>query len=92
MLEITKEHIKKLNDADLRILVGKQYESELKNHNLSTNYVLYGGNQRAKDGGTDVKVVVPPAEFATSNSGRVCPTRNNVQKVYQKNRRKDSII
>lgn len=58
MFEITKEDIQKLNDKDLRELVGKLCEAELRKQNIPTMYITYGGNQDASDGGIDVRVSV----------------------------------
>jgi hypothetical protein len=56
MLEITPDDISALNDADLRDLVGRLCEAELRNRGLSTASVRYGGNQDAKDSGIDVRI------------------------------------
>lgn len=56
MLEITKEDIESLNDADLRILIGRLCEADLYALGDSTRHVSYGGKQDEKDGGIDVKV------------------------------------
>ncbi len=56
MFDILKEDIKKLNDTDLRLLIGKLCVAELRRHNLSTSYAEYSGNQDASDGGLDVRV------------------------------------
>lgn len=62
MLEITGEHIQKLNDSDLRSLIGLLSEAELKSQNIPAAGVKWGGDQRAADGGIDVKVEIltPP--------------------------------
>ena len=56
MFDILKEDIKRLNDTDLRLLIGKLCVAELRRHNLSTSYAEYSGNQDASDGGLDVRV------------------------------------
>lgn len=56
MLEITGSHIKELNDTDLRELVGRLCEADLRSEGLQTNAVTWGGHQNAKDGGIDVRV------------------------------------
>jgi len=56
MLELTGAHIASLNDDDLRTLVGRLCEAELRSHGLSTAAVTWGGNQNAPDGGIDVRV------------------------------------
>lgn len=61
MFEVTKEDIKKLNDTDLRKLVGRLCEAELRKQNISPVYATYGGNQDAADGGIDVCVRIDDA-------------------------------
>ena len=56
MLELTGNHIEKLNDEDLRELVFKLCEAELRRHNQPVAAVTAGGNQTATDGGVDVRV------------------------------------
>jgi hypothetical protein len=59
MLELTLEHIEKLNDEQLRLLVVKLCEAELRAGGHPESSVHSGGNQTAKDGGTDVRVSLP---------------------------------
>jgi hypothetical protein len=59
MFEITPNDIALLNDEDLRSLVGRLCESELKRCGLSPSAVTSGGNQNASDGGLDVRVALP---------------------------------
>lgn len=54
ILDITGEDIAKLNDADLRTLVGLLCEAEYRRYNLSTDKIMWGGHQDAPDGGLDV--------------------------------------
>lgn len=61
MFEITKEDIQKLNDKDLRELIGKLCEAELRKLHISPVYVTYGGDQDAADGGIDVCVKIDDA-------------------------------
>lgn len=56
MLEITGEDISKLNDIDLRSLIGLLCEVDLREQNIPTAGVTWGGHQNAKDGGIDVRV------------------------------------
>jgi hypothetical protein len=56
MFEITGEHISLLGDEDLRTLVGRLCETELRSFGLSSLAVSWGGNQNAMDGGIDVRV------------------------------------
>ncbi|QOJ21196.1 MAG: hypothetical protein HRU77_11165 [Gammaproteobacteria bacterium] len=59
MLDITGDHISKLSDEDLRILVIKLCEAELRRFNLPLSAVTAGGHQNAADGGIDVRVELP---------------------------------
>ena len=59
MFEITGDDIAALSDEDLRMLVGRLCEAELRRRNLSTSAVTWGGSQTAKDGGLDVRVALP---------------------------------
>ena len=58
MLEITGDDIAALNDEDLRTLVGRLCEAELRGRSLASSAVTWGGNQTAKDGGLDVCVAL----------------------------------
>jgi hypothetical protein len=60
MFEVTADQIALLNDEDLRSLVGLLCESEVRQRGISRSCVKWGGNQRAADGGLDVRVVLPP--------------------------------
>jgi hypothetical protein len=60
MFEITGDDISLLNDEDLRALIGRLCEAELRRHEHSVSHVTWGGNQTAKDGGLDVHVALPP--------------------------------
>lgn len=59
MFEITSDDISRLGDEDLRSLVGRLCESEVKNRGFSTAFVTWGGNQNAADGGIDVRIALP---------------------------------
>ena len=58
MLEITPDHIAELADDDLRALIGLLCEAELSRQGLPVSGVTWGGNQRAADGGLDVRVTL----------------------------------
>lgn len=59
---ITTEDIKRLNDEQSRELVARLCRAELSKNGISEAAVTWGGDQRAKDGGVDVRVeVAPPA-------------------------------
>lgn len=64
LFEITKGDIEALSDIDLRELVGRlaEQEAELRGHSRSS--VTYGGDQRAKDGGIDVRVELNGGEIS----------------------------
>src|SRR5882762_9283337 len=60
MFEITGDDISLLNDEDVRALIGRLCEAELRRQGHSVSHVTWGGNQTAKDGGLDVHVALPP--------------------------------
>jgi hypothetical protein len=60
MFEITGDDISLLNDEDLRTLIGRLCEAELRRHEHSVSHAMWGGNQTAKDGGLDVHMALPP--------------------------------
>jgi hypothetical protein len=59
LLDITSDDISKLDDKDLRDLIGRLCEAELRKGGHPVSLVTYGGNQDAKDGGIDVRVDLP---------------------------------
>jgi hypothetical protein len=59
MFEITVDDIAALNDEDLRTLIARLCEAEVRRHGHSPAAVTWGGNQAAKDGGLDVRVALP---------------------------------
>jgi hypothetical protein len=60
MFEITPDDIAHLNDENLRAVVARLCEAELRGRGYSTSCVTWGGNQNAADGGIDVRVALPP--------------------------------
>lgn len=56
MFALNGDHIAKLDDTDLRSLVFRLCEAELRRLQLPTSAVTAGGNQNAADGGVDVRV------------------------------------
>lgn len=60
MFEITAEDIALLTDEDLRSLIGRLCESDMRRRGISPSCVTWGGNQNAVDGGLDVRVALPP--------------------------------
>jgi hypothetical protein len=59
MFEITGNDIAALNDEQLRALVARLCEAELRALGLPASAVTWGGNQDARDGGIDVRVKLP---------------------------------
>lgn len=59
IFEATPEHILKLSDEDLRVLVGRLCEAEARSRGLPPVGITYGGDQNAPDGGIDVRAEVP---------------------------------
>src|SRR5580698_6068218 len=60
LFEITADDIASLDDEQLRAVVARLSEAELRQRSLSLSYVTWGGNQNAADGGIDVRVALPP--------------------------------
>jgi len=56
LLEITGDDIARLDDADLRTLIGLLCEADFRSANLPTKGITWGGDQDARDGGLDVVV------------------------------------
>lgn len=63
---VTTEDIGQLTDVQARELVARLCQAEVSRRGGSTAAVTWGGDQRASDGGVDVRVeVVPPRGIAT---------------------------
>src|ERR1019366_4812887 len=60
MFEITADDIARLDDKNLRAVVARLCEAELRRRGLSASCVTWGGDQNAADGGIDVRVALPP--------------------------------
>lgn len=60
IFRITSADIKALNDGQARELVACLCKAELSAQGIGTEAVTWGGDQRAKDGGVDVRVEMPP--------------------------------
>ena len=58
IFQVTPAHIEELSDTDLRTLIGYLAEREIVTYGHSPAAVTYGGDQRAKDGGIDVRVAL----------------------------------
>jgi hypothetical protein len=63
MFEITADDIARLDDEKLRAVVARLCEAELRHRGLSPSFVTWGGHQNAADGGTDVRVALPPGSM-----------------------------
>src|SRR5260370_33900216 len=61
MFEITGDDLALLRDDDLRMLVGRLCEEEVRKLEFATSTVTWGGDQDAADGGLDVRVELPTA-------------------------------
>ena len=59
--EITSSDIQQLDDEQARELVARLCKAELRSKGIGTSPVTWGGDQRAKDGGVDVRVDITPA-------------------------------
>ena len=59
ILKIDKSHIKALNDEMARELVARLCRAELREQGMPESEVTWGGDQRASDGGVDVRVDSP---------------------------------
>lgn len=61
IFHITSSIIQTLNDGLARELVARLCKEELAFKGLSTTSISWGGDQRAKDGGVDVRIEINPA-------------------------------
>ncbi len=65
IFEIKPEDINALNDEQARELVARLCKANLRAQNLSDSFITWGGDQRAADGGVDVRVAIfPPVEIS----------------------------
>lgn len=71
ILEISKADITSLNDSDLRELVGRLCEAELRSQSMPSSGVFWGGSQTSADDGLDAEVILeasqPNADFIPRN-------------------------
>lgn len=58
---VTASDIEQLNDEQARELIARLCKAELRCKGIGTAPVTWGGDQRAKDGGVDVRVDIAPA-------------------------------
>jgi len=77
ILDITPADIALLSDVDLRALVARLCEAEVRRFGFSATAVTWGGHQDASDGGSDVRVSLPRG----SNCGQSIPRPNTVFQV-----------
>jgi hypothetical protein len=61
IFQIKSADIQALNDEQARELVARLCSEELRFKGVGTHSVTWGGDQRAKDGGVDVRVDITPA-------------------------------
>ena len=62
IFQITSSDIQALNDEQARELVARLCKAELLSKGVGTGPVTWGGDQRAKDGGVDVRVDIIPGK------------------------------
>lgn len=66
-LEVTAQHIKALSDSELRDLIRRLCETEIRLAGFPISVITAGGDQRAADAGVDVRVALnaspPPTSF-----------------------------
>ncbi|MEJ0017594.1 MAG: hypothetical protein WDN25_13710 [Acetobacteraceae bacterium] len=96
IFEISPEDIERLNDTDLRTLVGYLAEQEVRLLGHSPASVTYGGDQRAKDGGIDVRVELDGAAISgyvpRTNTGFQVKAENMARaEIISEMRPKDSL-
>jgi hypothetical protein len=58
IFHVSKSDVQQLNDTQARELVARLCQAELRQKGLSTAAVTWGGDQRAADGGVDVRVAI----------------------------------
>ncbi|MEQ3726335.1 MAG: hypothetical protein ABNH38_02845, partial [Tateyamaria sp.] len=63
MFEVTVEDIQRLDDEQLRTLVARLATAELRQFREPSSGVTAGGDQNAPDGGIDVRIELPNADF-----------------------------
>ncbi len=72
LLEITGDHVARLDDAEFRALIGLLCEADYRQAGTSTMGITWGGHQDARDGGLDIVVrsdtPPPPTSFVPRNT------------------------
>ncbi|WP_164705259.1 hypothetical protein, partial [Pseudomonas viridiflava] len=81
MLEITDKDIEALADDELRTLVGLLAEYEQRGAGQSALKARWGGDQKSKDGGVDVRV----SAFADARPDAFIPCPDTVFQVKKNN-------
>jgi hypothetical protein len=61
IFDVTPDQVAKLSDEDLRTLVGRLCEAEVRALGLTPVGITYGSDQNTTDGGIDVRPDVPAA-------------------------------
>ena len=64
MFEISKDQLRQLNDTDLRELVARLCEAELKNAGAPVSALKWGGAQTAPDKGLDIECCIEDNDFS----------------------------
>ena len=64
MFDISKDQLRQLNDTDLRELVARLCEAELKNVGVPISSIRWGGAQAAPDEGLDIECCVEDDNFS----------------------------
>ena len=64
MFDISKDQLRQLNDSDLRELVARLCEAELRNAGMPISSIRWGGAQTAPDEGLDVECCVEDNSFS----------------------------
>jgi hypothetical protein len=59
VIDITPDDVSRLNDVQLRELVARLCEAELRQKGYPSSVVTWGGHQNAADDGVDVRVALP---------------------------------
>ncbi|TPN03015.1 hypothetical protein [Mesorhizobium sp. B2-1-5] len=66
-LNVSADDVQNLSDSDLRELVARLAQADVRSAGFSTNAVTWGGDQRAEDGGIDVRVALGALEKISGN-------------------------
>lgn len=89
LFEVTARDITDLTDSDFRELIARLCQARLADAGLPSTHVTWGGDQRAPDGGIDVRVQLPDSEppavgFPRGNIGfQVKATKMSVSEIIR---------